>query len=142
MVGEYLGAQFGAYPYCYAFPSMEEIRLGSDTHGYTTAGLATLPHLELNTLYDAPGYDWPREEVMDIINGGVHILNHLGHAYTSYNMKMYTSDADSLTNTEYFFGYSQGCLPGAFEQDCILEHFVKNPTGAFAFVANSRYGWG
>ena len=139
MVGEHLG--FGG-PAEYATDSMEEIRLGSNAHGYTTAGFATLDYLKLNTLYDAPGDSWPKNELIGIINNGVHIINHLGHANVTYNMKMSNSDADAFTNTDYFFGYSQGCLPGAFEQDCIVEHFVKNATGAFAFIGNSRYGWG
>ncbi len=139
MVGEYLG--FGG-PSEYATDMMEEIRLGSDAHGYTTAGFAALTTLQLNTLYDAPEYEWPKEDIITVMNDGVHIINHLGHAGVNYDMKMSNSDADALINTDYFFGYSQGCLPGAFEQDCIVEHFVKNPKGAFAFVGNSRYGWG
>ncbi|PKP52540.1 MAG: hypothetical protein CVT90_02590, partial [Candidatus Altiarchaeales archaeon HGW-Altiarchaeales-3] len=57
-------------------------------------------------------------------------------------MKMNRPDADALTNDKYFFGYSQGCIAGDYsESDCILEHFVvKNPTGAFAFIGNSRFG--
>jgi len=139
MLGEHLG--FGGASE-YATDSMEEIRLGSDAHGYTTAGFATMSFLALSTLYDAPGYDWPKNDLINIINNGVHVLNHLGHANVTYDMKLSNSDADSLINTNYFFGYSQGCLPGAFDEDCIVEHFVKNPNGAFAFVGNSRYGWG
>ncbi|MCG2705885.1 MAG: C25 family cysteine peptidase, partial [Candidatus Omnitrophica bacterium] len=135
MVGQQLGGDY------YATGEMEEIRLGSNTNGYTTAGFATLPYLQLNTLYDAPGYYWPQTDLINIINNGVHVLNHLGHSWIYFNMGLSNPDVDALTNTEYFFGYSQGCFPGAFDEDCILEHFIKNPTGAFAFVGNSRYGW-
>jgi hypothetical protein len=50
-------------------------------------------------------------------------------------------DSD-FNNTEYFFGYSVGCDCAAFEvDDSNVEHWIKNSHGAFAFVANSRYGW-
>ena len=29
-----------------------------------------------------------------------------------------------------------------FDYDCIVEHFMTTDNGAFAFIANSRYGWG
>jgi len=147
MVGEHLG--FGGDAE-YANISMEEIRLGSDAHGYSTRGFAILSHLELNTLYDADHCGpqggcggWEKRELMDIMDNGVHIINHLGHANVNYVMKMVNDDVDSLVNyNDHFFAYSQGCLPGAFEGDCIAEHLVNNPTGAFAVVMNSRYGWG
>jgi hypothetical protein len=57
---------------------------------------------------------------------------------------------ENLTNTNYFFGYSQACYAGAFdnrndtgsylEYDCIAERFITSEYGAFAFIANTRYG--
>jgi len=152
--GEYLG--FGGVS-DYAKDSLEEVRLGSTAHQYETKGFAEFEHLVLDTLYDkdfAEKYkeaggcgscedsQWPKEDLIEIINNGVHIINHLGHANEYTDMKMGIEDVDGLTNNEYYFGYSQGCLPGSFEKDCVIEHMVKNRTGAFAFVANSRYGWG
>jgi len=55
MVGEYLG--FGGVS-DYATDSMEEIRLGSDAHGYTTAGFVSAPTMTTSTLYDSPTYTW------------------------------------------------------------------------------------
>ena len=61
---------------------------------------------------------------------------------------------ENLTNDQYFFGYSQACYPGAFDNYCgcedspyqpydsIVEYLVTAEHGAFAFVANTRYGLG
>ena len=76
------------------------------------------------------------------MNGGVYgIYNHLGHANENYDMKLY--NADALTNNNFFFIYSQGCDPGAFDVDCFAEHLTTSTRhGAFAVVLNARYGWG
>lgn len=141
MVGEYLG--FGGVA-DYATASMEEIRLGSSEHGYTTAGFAASPLFTVDTLYDRSGYEWPASEIISRMNSGVYgIYNHLGHANATYVMKFYNADADALTNDNFFFAYSQGCIPGNFEVDCIAEHLTtSNRHGAFAVVFNARYGWG
>ena len=134
----------------------DEIKNGSSNNGYSTQGIPDT--YNKNTLYDRDysGNNWPKSALINIINSGVHFINHMGHANENYVMKMYNSDIDGLTNTKYFFGYSQGCYAGAFDNrnvpsssgsvsylttDCAAEHFVVNSTGAFAFIANSRYGW-
>jgi len=68
----------------------------------------------------------------------VHVINHLGHANVTYNLKFYNSTADSLTNDQHFILYSQGCYCGAFDNrdtgggtgtaDSIAEHFLARPT--------------
>ena len=168
MVGEHLGfggdAEFGAY-------SKDEIRYGSDLWGYITSGIPDF--YDVSTLYDKdwmdPLYDWPKEELFDIIDSGVHIINHLGHGNNFRVMKLYEPvrplDVDvfipyhdvteNLTNENYFFGYSQACFPGSFDNkwpddwggeylpcDSIVEHLIGSEHGAFAFIANSRYGYG
>ena len=130
----------------------DEIKDGSCANGYCTVGFPDT--YNKSTLYDRDysGNDWPKSEIISIINSNVHTINHLGHANVGIVLKMYNSDVDALTNDKYFFGYSQGCYAGSFDNkdtggntlsyDCIIEHFVTNPTGAFGFIANSRYGWG
>ncbi|GAH37823.1 unnamed protein product, partial [marine sediment metagenome] len=156
MVGEYLGwgdvAEWGGN-------YKDEIKEGSDAHGYTTVGFEDscyVPCFDVSTLYDRdyPGNYWPTSEITSIINGNAHLINHLGHAGVGYVIKMSNSDVDSLTNDElYFIGYSQGCSSGAFDNrtdtagiytdyDCISEHLTTEAHGAVAFIANSRYGWG
>lgn len=141
MVGEELG--FGGVSE-YATASMEEIRLGSSEHGYTTAGFASSSLFSVDTLYDRSGYEWPRSEIISRMNSNnFGLYNHLGHANANYVMKFYNADADALTNTNPFFAYSQGCIPGNFEVDCVAEHLTtSHRRGAFAVVFNSRYGWG
>jgi len=141
-VGEFLG--FGG-PSQYAKQSMEEIRLGSSMHGYTTMGFEDSPYADFydtQVLYDADG-TWPKSELIGIINADTHMLNHLGHANYSYCMKLYTSDLSSLTNDKYFFAYSQGCMPGGFDRnECFAEVVTTMDEGAFAVIMNARYGWG
>ena len=102
-----------------------------------------------------PGFDpknpwgtgWPKEEIINRINNGVHLINHDGHAYYDYNMRMTNGDVNALTNDHKFcFVYSQGCMSGGFDNpeggDCIAEYFtVKNTQGAFAGIWNARYGF-
>lgn len=130
----------------------DEIKDGSSAQGYTTAGFPD--SYTMDTLYDRdldPGR-WNKSDLAELINDGVHIINHLGHCDVEYAMKMENHDVDALTNTEYAFIYSQGCYNGAFDNigpwgsthsnDSIVEHFVTESNGAFAYVANSRFGWG
>jgi hypothetical protein len=77
------------------------------------------------------------------MNGGIHVFNHLGHANETYCMKLNASSLPSLTNTDYFFVYSQGCYPGAFDTtNCFAEVLTTSSRGAFGTVMNARYGWG
>lgn len=58
-------------------------------------------------------------------------------------MKFYNSTADALLNDKFLFIYSQGCLPGNFEGNCIAEHLTTSTRhGCFSVVMNSRYGFG
>ncbi|MFO8110207.1 MAG: C25 family cysteine peptidase [Thermoplasmata archaeon] len=94
-------------------------------------------------LYDQDG-TWGKQQIIDLINMDHYsVINHLGHSNYNYNMKMYNGDETSFTNTNYIFIKSQGCIPGAFDSDCITERFTtqRNTGGMFAAVMNSRYGW-
>ncbi len=88
-----------------------------------------------------------REIVMETINNGVNIINHMGHANQSFLMGMVTSNISSLTNTEYGFVFSQGCYPAAFDEatslasESIAENLIFRPAGLMAFIGNTRYGW-
>jgi hypothetical protein len=151
--GEYLGdygiASFGG-------TTLNQLINGSSENGFTTVGIPASLY-NIDRLYDElyPGFDpqnpwgtgWPKEEIINRINNGVHLINHDGHAYYEYNMRMYNSDASTLTNDHNFcFVYSQGCMSGGFDNpegnDCIAEYFtVKNTQGAFAGIWNARYGF-
>jgi len=151
--GEYLGdygiASFGG-------TTLNQLINGSSENGFTTVGIPASSYI-IDKLYDEnyPGFDpynpwgtgWPKEELINRINNGVHLINHDGHAYYDYNMRMNTGDVNVLTNNDKFcFVYSQGCMSGGFDNpeggDCIAEYFtVKNTHGAFAGIWNARYGF-
>ncbi|MFC1662732.1 C25 family cysteine peptidase [Patescibacteria group bacterium] len=161
-VGEHLG--FGTVAE-YATETMEQIKWGGYHDGYNTNGL--YEDYLIDPIYDSEVYSWSNTELIEIMNQGVNFINHLGHSSTLYNMKLChapfnspgsycgdsgDTDLDQLTNTDYFLVYSQGCYPASFdnwnyegdytESDSIAEHFVLDDNGAFAFVGNSRFGWG
>lgn len=123
----------------------DEVINGSSNHGYSTVGVPDGEY-NISKLYDRDwaNHDWPKSEIISRINTGFNIINHLGHAWYDYNMKMDISDVYSLTNDKYCFIYSQACNAGGFDySDCIAEHFtIKTPNGAFAGIWNARYGWG
>ncbi|MCK5052230.1 MAG: T9SS type A sorting domain-containing protein [Candidatus Cloacimonetes bacterium] len=121
-----------------------EIVTGGYFNGYSTAGLPA--NFTNDTLYDMNGY-WNTSQLFTKMNSGINLLNHLGHSGVQYNMKLYNSNVTNTnitangTNHNYFIIYSQGCLPAAFEQDCIAEKFTTIENGCAVFVGNSRYGW-
>ncbi|PNX53137.1 MAG: hypothetical protein BV458_05975 [Thermoplasmata archaeon M9B2D] len=140
LAGEYLG-DYGIASYAGTY--LDQMVNSSSDDGYTTVGIPADQYV-INKLYDAPGYYWPKSAIISLINNGVHIINHLGHASYDYNMKMYISDVSAFINENNFcFVYSQGCMSGGFDNgDCIAEYFtVKNTHGAFAGIWNARYGW-
>ncbi|MFH1101154.1 MAG: right-handed parallel beta-helix repeat-containing protein [Methanobacteriota archaeon] len=157
MVGEYLTGPSQGDPLVLGDWYMDLLINGSGLYEYNTSGIPSADYI-IDKLYDGlwPGFDpynpwytgWPKEELIQRINAGVYIINHLGHSGNFYNMRLYVNDVDSLTNTELCFIYSQGCTAGAFDQDayqsqdCIAEHYtIKTPHAAFAGVWNAREGW-
>ncbi|HJH27866.1 MAG TPA: hypothetical protein C5S37_14145, partial [Methanophagales archaeon] len=152
MVGEYL------WPGTWGGDYKDEVKNDSCNCGYCTAGFPQPPFV-VDTLYDRdyPGHNWPKSEIINRLNNNPNIVNHLGHANVGYVMKMVNSDVDALTNDKYLFGWTQGCYAGSFDNrdasppysdcgyrnyDCILDHFVVDDHGAYAFIGNSRFGWG
>jgi hypothetical protein len=98
---------------------------------------------EWEGLFDLDG-TWQKQDIINHINSdSFSVINHLGHSNYNYVMKMYNGDENSFTNNNYIFVKSQGCIPGAFDEDCITERFTtqRKIGGLFAAVMNSRYGW-
>jgi hypothetical protein len=105
----------------------------------------------LNHVYDTdPGNH--RDGVIAYLNAGQNLFNHIDHSgtdcmgvgYVNHYLLLYNSDMDNLTNgRKQAILYSIGCDCGAFDyEDCIVEHFVKNPNGGgLAASTNTRYGW-
>ncbi|MFZ5564844.1 MAG: C25 family cysteine peptidase [Thermodesulfobacteriota bacterium] len=153
LAGEWLG--FGGVSE-FSSNGLEEIRLGSDNYGYTTAGFAAFPNFTVDTLYDEGTentitYSWSASDIITDINSNAYsIIVHDGHGDTDWVMRLANADADALTNTNFIFGYSHACFPGNYEaitdnfpEDCIAEHLTTSTrNGMFAVVYNSRFGWG
>ncbi len=139
MVGEDLGWTSWGGDY------KDEVRNGSSNYGYTTIGFPGNWNVE--TLYDRNS-TWTVPQLFAELNSGFHFVNHLGHANVEYALKASRSQITdaNLTNDgvdhTYYLVYTQGCLCGAFEQTSITEQWTTIDNGAFAFISNSRYGWG
>ncbi|MCF7912890.1 MAG: T9SS type A sorting domain-containing protein [Candidatus Cloacimonetes bacterium] len=101
---------------------------------------------QVNTLYEREG-TYSEYGVTMAINEGAGFLNHLGHSNEGFVFGQTRPSAADYYNTEYGFGYSQGCYPAAFDEatgqtsECIVENFIIRPAGFFEFIGNSRYGW-
>ncbi len=134
----------------------EEIRLGSDNWGVSTAGFP--PEFLVGTLYDVEGV-WDAEaNLLPLLNRGPNLINHAGHADNFVVMKLtdFMINEENLQNDGVENGlsiiYSQGCYSGAFddrdwefhylEEDAVGEELTTIATGAVACVMNSRNGWG
>lgn len=145
MAGEYLG-DYGIASWGGNY--LDLLIDSSSVDGYYTKGISSEKY-QIETLYDRdwPDYNgWDAEEIVNRVNNGVHIINHDGHAYYQYNMKMTVYDLDFFSNDHYFFDYSVGCMSGGFDNptggDCFAEYItVKTPHGAFAAIMNARYGY-
>ncbi|MHC4396823.1 MAG: LamG-like jellyroll fold domain-containing protein [Planctomycetota bacterium] len=147
MLGEYL------YPTIYGKDHLAPILQGTRRFcGFEYPRIDPLYFKTAGCLPENPGacwplYDkdaiWPKSDVIDLMNGGIHIFQHTGHSWYRYNMKLDTSDLAALTNKDYFFVYSLGCMPGGFARvnDCFAEVITSMEHGAFAVIMNARLGW-
>jgi hypothetical protein len=110
---------------------------------------------------EAPGCIAPKCRRPGTVQG-VHWINHLGHGHPTDGLRLScrsyptvqpcgplpgggpVSDLQALSNSDYFFIYSQACHCGSFDTaECLAEAFTtKNACGAFAVIMNARWGWG
>ena len=136
----------------------DEIRFGSSSWGYTTAGFP--PNFSVETLYDTPGgFYWSAlGDLLPLLNEGPQLVNHLGHANNTYALKFGGGSVNdnNMTNdgTNHNFNiiYTQGCYCGAWDNrlpngsitgsDAICETWTTIANGAVCTIANTRYGWG
>lgn len=134
---------------------MEEVRLGSSNHGYTTVGIPD--HIECETLYDHDSY-WSTSTLYSMLNEGRNLVGHLGHCNVHYNIKFYTPDVTNTNftnngiNHNFYVLYTQGCYCNSFDnrddsnyhyqEDCIAEQWTLLENGPVCYVGNTRYGWG
>jgi len=115
-------------------------------NGYTTKGIPE--DYPFDHMYDETTY-WTGQDLMNHLNQGRPMLNHVGHANETYVMKLGNADITNANffglngiNHNYTIVYTHGCLCGAFDyNDCIAEKMVGIDNFAAAFVGNSRFGW-
>jgi len=106
----------------------------------------TNPVLNVETLYERDD-TFSAGAFLSALDGGVHIVNHMGHGDWDEFADLRIEDVQALSNTEYFIMFSQACLIGAFDQqiqgsqDAIAEYFISSSAGAVAMIVNSREGW-
>ncbi|MDD2889256.1 MAG: C25 family cysteine peptidase [bacterium] len=124
------------------------------TSPYTDAGVGKdmignlFPqNFSIEKLYESKANE-NRTSVINAINSGKALLNHDGHGWINLMGTgpdaLGITDVDTLKNNNaQGILYSIGCWVGAFDYNCIAEHWVLNPNGGgVAAIANSRYGWG
>jgi hypothetical protein len=141
MLGEYLGAP----SYYYSKPRMEQVRLGGTYDGYETQGFENGTYRNVfdtsENLYDQDAA-WSKSTLLDHMNAGVHVFNHLGHGVTAGCMRLTTGDLPGLTNARYFIAYSQACDCGRIDTaDSFAETLMTVSGGAVAVVMNARVGY-
>ena len=89
---------------------------------------------------------WTDEDVINVIDNGVSIINHVGHGTCLAAMKLTNSELDELSNTDkYCLFYSQACHSGQLEKvdECFAEKWVNIPKkGGFAAIMDTGYGYG
>jgi hypothetical protein len=125
--------------------SLDSSTWGGDSKD-VTADLIPQDEFIFEYLYERIG-TFNKSNVIQSLNRGPHLVNHLGHSNESYVMGLNISDVEGLVNETPFFSYSQGCYAGAFDQgvsgntEAISEHFLTTQHAAFAVVMNGRYGW-
>ncbi len=129
---------------------------GGDLKDLAFAPMSGMNALRLYARDDAFSSEALRAAINDnehqIINASEHgnWYNVLG--LNSIALGPVVNDLPLLTNTLPFFGYSQGCFSGAFdnctvfgtyqERDCIAEELLTEiDAGAFAMIVNSREGF-
>jgi hypothetical protein len=116
-------------------------------NGYATHGIP--PSHPRDTLYDNPSYTWDKTTLMNHINSGHPWVHHVGHANTTYAMRMSNSDITNANfsgangvSHNYTIVYTHGCICGDYSAtDCIGERMIGIDNFAVTFIGNSRYGW-
>ncbi len=119
---------------------MKEIENGCSAHGFVTAGYPA--DYQRSYLFDQDRR-WSSTDIINAINKGIYILNHIGHSSVTSNMRLSSWSMNRLSNSEYYLLYTQGCYCGRFtDKGCILSAHVTSPNGAYAVIGNSSYGLG
>ena len=125
-------------------------------NGYFSYGIPSgSNHIEklYDTLTGPPGssnhWEWSTDSLMAMINRGTSFIHHLGHANSSYMLRLDYSlitDANFYgvngTDHNYSLLYTQGCDDGSFDIPyCIASQSLAIHNFVAAGVFNTRFGW-
>ncbi|MCX6303614.1 MAG: C25 family cysteine peptidase [Bacteroidetes bacterium] len=145
LAGEYL---YNA-PLTYGGDYMDLLVNNHNDNGYFTHGIPSGTN-NIEKLYDTPSWSWSAAVLLATLNSGKTFIHHLGHANTTYMMRLSMS---SITNANFSqvngithnfpILYTQGCYDGAFDAGggCIAAKAVSIDNFLVAGIFNSRYGW-
>ena len=143
LAGEYLYSN----PATYGGAFMDLLIDDHTNNGYFTHGIPSTAN-SIEKLYDTPDWSWNTTILLASINQGKSFIHHLGHANTTYMLRL---DISSVTNASfsqvngivhnYQLLYTQGCYCGAFDAGCIGAKAVTIDNFLVAGIFNSRYGW-
>lgn len=136
--------------------------------GFTTSILWSSPFcpgsagkMKVDTLYTPEGWsithlheDWGTQShaaTMNMLNQGMHLVNHAGHGSETY----VSIGTGGLSNSDFMglVNISQNgrpsiwntiaCLSGSFDTGtCLAEAWIRSPGGGGFCIMNTRYGWG
>lgn len=120
---------------------MEEIAQGASSNKYVTKGFNSLPATIVTTKYGELK-EWAKTDVIEWINSDQFtLINHLGHGYYNWVMLLKNGDEAQFINKKLPFLYTQACLSGKFNSDCIAERLLtSNRFGFWGAVMNSATG--
>jgi hypothetical protein len=151
LVAEYLYHD----PVTFGGPYMELLVNDHNDNGYFTHGIPSTANV-IDRLYDtliSPPLNvwyWPVSTLISKINQGRSFIHHLGHANTTYMLKMGMATVSNTTfyavngiDHNFTLLYTQGCYDGAFDAagGCIAAKSVSIDNFLVAGIFNSRYGW-
>jgi len=143
LAGEYLYND----PVTYGSDYMNLLIDDHTDNGYFTHGIPSASN-NIETLYDTPAWTWSAGTLLSKINAGNSFIHHLGHANTTYMLRLNMSDITNANFSQvngithnYQLLYTQGCYDGAFDMGCIAAKAVNISNFLVAGIFNSRYGW-
>jgi hypothetical protein len=149
LVGEYLWD----FPITMGGDYMDLLIDNHNDNGYFSHGIPSgSNHIEklYDTLTGPTSYwQWSTDSLIAKINRGTSFIHHLGHANTSYMLRL---DINEITDAN-FYGvngidhnysllYTQGCYDGSFDiPSCIASRSLAINNFVAAGIFNTRYGW-
>lgn len=165
LAGEYLWSKPAAV---YGDEHMDELVGTCNKNSYTTGGVPSTFRID-KSLYGRVAGSWegsPSSMPNMIKSFEPTWVSHLGHCGTDYTMGFRNGNVTASNfpqdgiRSNYFFVYTQGCYPNAFDnckigsplnneaqsgsfgRDCVSEKLTLLETGCIAFLGNTRFGFG